>query len=63
MERHTTIETFLNSLARFASYSAGEGRETVVRMAFDIFTQPNFGFNDFLKINRALGFQECRNCS
>ncbi|NLC67885.1 MAG: TIM barrel protein, partial [Clostridiaceae bacterium] len=57
---YTTIETFLNSLARFASYSAGGGKgETVVRIAFDIFTQPNFGFNDFLKINRAL--QDSRN--
>jgi hypothetical protein len=56
MERtYGSIETFLNSLARFASYSAGVGKgETTVRIAFDVLTQPGFGYSDVLRINNAL---------
>jgi len=54
------IAAFLNSLARFSSYSAGGGNgETIVRIAFDVLNQPGFGFDEILNINNAL--QESRN--
>jgi len=54
------IAAFLNSLARFSSYSAGGGKgETIVRIAFDVLNQPGFGFDEILNINNAL--QESRN--
>ena len=49
------ISAFLNSLARFSSYSAGGGEgETIVRIAYDILNQPGFGFDEILEINNAL---------
>ena len=54
------IAAFLNSLARFSSYSAGGGKgETIVRIAFDVLNQPGFGFDEILNINNAL--QNSRN--
>ena len=54
------IAAFLNSLARFSSYSAGGGKgETIVRIAFDVLNQPGFGFDEILNINNTL--QDSRN--
>lgn len=49
------ISSYLISVARFASYSAGGGEnETTIRISFDIFSQPSHTFNDLLSINHSL---------
>lgn len=56
------IADFINTLSRFASYSAGGGGEgeTTVRMSFDVLNQPGMGFGDILRINSSI--QQSRNC-
>jgi len=47
---------FLNSLGRYASYSAGGGGhgETTIRLAYDLLSQTTLNFTDLMRINNFL---------